>query len=87
MKTIGIWLVGSAFAIASQTASAQGVPPWNPDEHGNDKVSGTWDFPMPVDCYGDTLNVHIDWDLSVHTTANPGKGERWMFSQNWNLNG
>jgi hypothetical protein len=79
-----MWLAGIALIFASQTATAQ---VWNPDEHGNDKVSGSWDFPMPVDCYGDTLNIHMDWDLTVHTTANPGNGRRWMFTQNWNMSG
>jgi hypothetical protein len=84
MNTTRIWLVGVALVLASQTATAQ---VWNPDEHGNDKVSGSWDFSMYVGCLDDRLNIHIDWDVTVHTTANQGKGQRWMFAQNWNLDG
>lgn len=91
MEIIKIWVVVIALVLASQGATAQ---VWDPDEHGNDKVSGSWEFPMYVDCLDDAslesdgiLNVHIDWDVTVHTTANRGKGERWMFSQNWNTSG
>ena len=89
MKITKIGALGIILFLVSQTSVAQ---VWNPDEHGNDKVSGSWEFPMYVDCLDEAslesdgiLNVHIDWDVTVHTTANRGRGERWMFAQNWKV--
>ena len=91
MRKTKIWALGLTLFLASQTATAQG---WDPDEHGNQKVSGSWDFQMYVDCLDEAslesdgmINVHLDWDVTVHTTANRGKGERWMFAANYNTSG
>ena len=84
MNTIRLRLIGIALLLASQIATAQ----WHVgDEHGNNKTSGAWDFSMYVGCLDDTINIHMDWDVNIHTTANPGKGGRWMFAQNWNTSG
>jgi len=84
MRTTRHWIAGIFLILTSQAATAQ----WYVgDEHGNNKTSGAWDFSMYVDCLGDTIDIHMDWDVNIHTTANSGKGERWMFAQNWNTSG
>ena len=84
MKTTRLWIAGITLILAGQTATAQ----WYVgDEHGNNQTSGAWDFSMYVGCLDDTINIHMDWDVNIHTTANPGKGGRWMFAQNWNTSG